>query len=259
MCTQRLMTVLYACIMCLYFVPAQAKIIEDHGEYDSEETEPLQHLPHRFDGSMINPCTNVGDKAKYNLYVGMQGDFASHIYAYERTNISQKTTISSANSTAGFTVLGGINFILSDYFIMGVEGYFTIDRSTNTQRFNQTQDYTILKSKNSFGAATRWGLQLNPGLLTYIKLGWSSKKFHVESVIDAQNVKYTRSFRTNAFSPALGVELKLHENVSARIEYRVDFYQRKKVSVGQTQWNSNQNQTIRPQVRTISAAVVYNF
>lgn len=115
------------------------------------------------------------------------------------------------------------------------------------------------KLKDGYGAALRFGYQLQNNILMYIRMGWESRRISID-FRDLDNVfpALNRGYRSNAFVPGLGMEIKTMNNLFLRLELRSAFYQYKNLAVEQSRTNYTRV-TTKPRLHTLLVGLVYRF
>jgi opacity protein-like surface antigen len=162
------------------------------------------------------------------------------------------------NAASG-EVFAGYGHFFGPYYL-GMEALYS---SLNTSsEFKSTfsghqQEIITTKLKDGYGAAFRLGYQIQNSILAYLRLGWESRRISVTFTdLDGFFVPLNKGYRSNAFVPGLGTEVKITDNLFLRLEVRSAFHQKKNVNVEQSATNYTRI-TTTPKLHTLLVGLTY--
>ena len=165
------------------------------------------------------------------------------------------------DSAASGEVFAGWGHFFKSYYL-GIEAFYSFLNSTSEFKstFAGTRQETITtKLKDGYGAALRVGYQIQDSVLAYVRLGMESRQLSVVfSDPNGYYVPLNKSYRSHAFVPGLGMELKCTNNLHFRFEVRSAFYENKNVAVEQNATNYSRIST-KPKLHTFLVGLVYRI
>ncbi len=121
------------------------------------------------------------------------------------------------------------------------------------------QETVRTKLKNAYGAAARIGYQLQNNILLYMRVGWESRRISID-LNDPNNnfVPLNQGYRSNAFVPGLGMEIKCYNNLFFRLELRSAFHPYKNINVTRSGGYYTRVNT-KPKLHTLLIGLTYRF
>lgn len=145
---------------------------------------------------------------------------------------------------------------------IGIEGNYSFLKTHSELRSHIAGDKDELlttKLGNGYGAAFRFGCWATQSTLIYTRIGWESRKisldFHDD---DEQLVSVHKKYRSHAFAPGIGVEVKLTKHLVFRLEAKGAFYPNKHFNVVKNSSDYTQVKS-RPRLYSLMLGVIYIF
>jgi len=226
-----------------------------------QESNPIslnEHPP----GINIHGPSSLNGKEGVSFYMGFNVGYANHQYNYTQNLNGTGVTLNPSNDTATLGVFAGVQALIED-LMLEVEGIYIFDKSKNYSDLNNvggvSRANTTLTSNHIWGAAFHAGLQIMPSLIPYISLGYRQQRMRLKAIVNNGNLGINQAPIFRAFVPGIGINYRMNEHLSFRIQYDEVIYDKKIMAVNNPVPIGPEIETIKPRVRTLSLGMACHF
>ena len=147
-------------------------------------------------------------------------------------------------------ILAGFNYQISPQIVMGLQGEFGFSGMSTTLNLAPLPVSASGKSRYSASLSGRLGWLSNPDTLLYVIGGYTHSRAKVRLTIGGTSVSRSQGY--DGFHIGTGMETRLSDAITARIEYRYTHY-------GKEDWGTGGLVNVAPSSHTGTIGIVWNL